>query len=220
MASRTVGGFEGARTELDPAAWRCLELAFDSLRNGGLACGSVITDPDGTVIAEGRNRAYDPPGGQGALQATPLAHAELNALAEIPTGRDLGAATLWSSQQPCSMCTAAVEFLGVGDVRFIATDPAFIGTAGASRAPDQAADVPDEWVVVANVLFLHNVIVKRGPQAEMVRRNQDLEPETTALALRLVDGRALADSEILERALAASWPEVSDAATRRRSRRQ
>lgn len=220
MTSRQISRFEVARAELQPAAWRCLELAFESLRSDGLACGSVITDPDGTVIAEGRNRAYDPPGGQGALQATPLAHAELNALAEIPTGRDLGDATLWSSQQPCSMCAAAVEFLRVGNVRFIAVDPAFIGTAGELGAPDRAADIPDEWIVVANMLFLHNVIAKRGVEAEMVRRNQELEPETAALALRLVDDRALAGSTALEDVLATCWQEISDAATRRRSRRQ
>jgi len=115
-----VTGLATAWAELGVPLQRCLELAHRTLRAGGLACGSVLTDAAGVVVAEGRNRAYDPPGGDGALQGNPLAHAELNALAEIPTGRDLGDCVLWSSQQPCSMCRAAAEFVGVGGVRYLA----------------------------------------------------------------------------------------------------
>jgi hypothetical protein len=64
-----VGRFLTAWHELEPAARRALELAYASLAGGGLACGAVITDADGRVVAEGRNRAYDPPGGPDALQS-------------------------------------------------------------------------------------------------------------------------------------------------------
>jgi hypothetical protein len=43
--------------QLEPAVRRCLELAHVTLRAGGLAVGSVITDTNGTIVAEGRNRA-------------------------------------------------------------------------------------------------------------------------------------------------------------------
>jgi tRNA(Arg) A34 adenosine deaminase TadA len=107
----------------EPPVRRCLELAFDALRAGGLACGSVVVAPDWTISAEGRNHAYDPPTGSDVLEGSPLAHAELNALARVPTGLDLGALTLWSSQEPCSMCTAAAQFVGVGGIRYLAPDP-------------------------------------------------------------------------------------------------
>lgn len=45
---------------------------------GGLAVGAVLTDERAEIVAEGRNRAYDPPGGRDILQGSPLAHAELN----------------------------------------------------------------------------------------------------------------------------------------------
>ena len=216
---RRVRGLATAWVELGVPLQRCLELAHRTLRAGGLACGSVLTDAAGVVVAEGRNRAYDPPGGDGALQGNPLAHAELNALAEIPTSRDLGDCVLWSSQQPCSMCRAAAEFVGVGRVRYLGVDPAFVGTARsqAGSPPDQAVAVAPEWPLVANVLFLHNVVVLRGTGHETVARNRELEPETTDLAVHLVEDQALAHDD-LPTALAPRWPEFVVAAERRARR--
>ena len=211
--------FAAAWGELEAPLERCLELAYRTLRSGGLACGSVITDASGMIIAEGRNRAYDPPGGDGILQGSPLAHAELNALAGIPTERDLGDCVLWSSQQPCSMCTAAAAFVEVGGIRYLAVDPAFVGTeqslAGAPRA--QAVQVAPEWPVVANVLFLHNIIVKRGSESDTVARNLELEPETTGLALELVEAQAFNRDDLVGR-LAPLWSRFSEAAASRARR--
>jgi hypothetical protein len=67
--------FDRPWSELHPAFQRCLELAYRSLAADGLAVGSVITDGTSEIIAMGRNRAYDAPGGDEALQGTPLAHA-------------------------------------------------------------------------------------------------------------------------------------------------
>ena len=125
--------FDRAWLELDPAFRRCLELAYQSLAADGLAVGSVITDATAEMIAWGRNRAYDPPGGDDHLQGTPLAHAEMNALAAIRTDLDLGNCVLWSTQQPCFMCAAAISFTGVGAVRYMAADPAFAGTVDGGR---------------------------------------------------------------------------------------
>jgi tRNA(Arg) A34 adenosine deaminase TadA len=214
-----VTAFSSAWDALDLPLRRCLELAYRTLRAGGLACGSVITDAAGRVIAEGRNRAYDPPGGEGALQGNPLAHAELNALAEIPTGMDLGDCVLWSSQQPCSMCRAAAEFVEVGGVRFLGVDPAFVGTdRSTTGAPfDQAVDVDPVWPLLANVLFLHNIVVRRGSESETVARNQALEPETTALAVELVAAQAFS-SDDLAVAVEPLWPRFLEAAARRTER--
>jgi putative NADH-flavin reductase len=52
-------------------------------RLGGLPVGAVVMGSGGEVVAEGRNRAYDPPGGDDRLQGSPIAHAEMNALARI-----------------------------------------------------------------------------------------------------------------------------------------
>jgi tRNA(Arg) A34 adenosine deaminase TadA len=118
-----VDDFAAAWAALDPAPRRALELAYAALVAGGLPVGSVLADDAGGIVAEGRNRAYDPPGGPEVLQGTPLAHAELNVLAAVPTDRELGRDTLWSTHEPCSMCAAAAAFTGVGTVRYVAPDP-------------------------------------------------------------------------------------------------
>lgn len=180
-----TGGFLTAWGDLESSTRRALELAYESLAGGGLACGAVITDADGHIIAEGRNRAYDLPGGPDALQGTPLAHAEMNAFAAVRTGRGLADCTLLSTQEPCSMCATAASFLGVGVVRHVAPDP----WALASGQPKNTASVgpaADVWVVTANLMFLLGIASKAGVDHPTVVGNRALEPETTEIVLDLV----------------------------------
>jgi tRNA(Arg) A34 adenosine deaminase TadA len=216
-----TGRFQTAWHDLEPPARRALELAYQSLAGGGLACGAVISDADGHLIAHGRNRAYDPPGGPDALQGTPLAHAEMNAFAAVGTGRDLADCTLLSTQQPCSMCAAAAAFLGVGTVRHLAPDP----WALASGQPDNAASVgpaADLWVVTANLLFLLSIASKAGVDHPTVVGNRELEPETTGIVLDLVADGLVAPAwtrgRSLVEALPARWDRIVAAAAARAER--
>ena len=216
-----AGRFQTAWHQLEPPARRALELAYQSLAGGGLACGAVITDADGQVVAEGRNRAYDPPGGPEALQGTPLAHAELNAFAAVPTGRELADCTLVSTQQPCSMCTAAAAFLGVGTVRHLAPDP----WALASGQPDNTGAVGpagELWVITANLLFLVSIATTAGVDHPTVVANRALEPETTGLVLDLVAEGLVAPPWTggwsLVEVLAARWDRIVAAAAARAER--
>jgi uncharacterized protein (DUF1810 family)/tRNA(Arg) A34 adenosine deaminase TadA len=192
------------------ALLRCLELAHESFLARGLPVGSVIVSPDGRRISEGRNRAYDPAGGAGRLQRTPIAHAEMNALAAIATGTDLGELTLWSSHRPCLMCAAACEFTGVGHVVFIAPDP----------SDDDSGEDPDgietEWIVVANLLFLSGVAAYRGPSSPAILRATQREPEITGL-MRAIGDEALRRPALRD-CLVPAWPAVQAAATERRER--
>lgn len=220
MAGRTAE-FERVWRAVAPPTRRALELAYDSLAGGGLACGAVIADAAGQVIAEGRNRAYDPPGGSDALQGTPLAHAEMNAFAAVPTGRDLADCTLLSTQEPCSMCAAAAAFLDVGTVRHVAPDP----WALASGQPENAASeglTGDVWMVTANLMFLLSIASKRGVEHPTVAANRALEPETTRLVVDLIaagtDAPALTTGRSLPDVLAARWDQVTTAAAARARR--
>ncbi|MFC5643747.1 nucleoside deaminase [Kitasatospora cinereorecta] len=182
-----MSGFQQAWRELDPAPRRCLELAYDALRCGGLAVGAVVTDPAGRIVAEGRNRAYDPPGGSDVLQGTPLAHAELNALAAVRTGWDLAEHTVWSTQEPCPMCAAALAFTGVDTVRFLARDPWALATGATGSAPAAAlGPVGGVWDTLASVLFLHSVALAGGPDHPTVRRNLELAPAPARIAVGLL----------------------------------
>jgi tRNA(Arg) A34 adenosine deaminase TadA len=216
--------FSTAWAGLDPAARRSLELAYASLAAGGLPVGAVLVDAGGEIVAEGRNRAYDPPGGEEVLQGTPLAHAELNVLAAVRTGRDLADCTLWSSQQPCSMCAAAAAFTGVGTVRYVAPDPWAIA-ARPDPGVEAARSVPlgdDLWVVVANLLFLVGVASAAGVDSPTVAGNREREPETARLAVELVEqgttAAALTAGRPLPEVLESLWPRISAAAADRRKR--
>ena len=153
-------------------------------RAGGLPCGSAVVDISGAVLARGRNHAYDPPTGSDILEGTPLAHAEMNAIARLDTARDLSTDVLWSTQQPCAMCTAAIEFCGLGTTRYLAADPAFLAgdDPRAGVVADPTVEHPEltSWALLANALFLQAALA-RGNH-ERIERNQSHEPEMVALA--------------------------------------
>jgi tRNA(Arg) A34 adenosine deaminase TadA len=205
-----VPEFDATWRQADAALPRCLELAHQSFLAGGLPVGSVIVARGGEKVSEGRNRAYDPAGGADRLQRTPIAHAEMNALAGIDTGTDLGSVTLWSSHRPCMMCAAACEFTGVGAVIFIAPDP-----SDDDLGEDPGA-IATEWVIVANLLFLSAVAAYSGPSSPMIVRAGQREPEITNL-MRIVGDTALRQPALHD-ALAPAWPDIQAAARKRRSR--
>jgi tRNA(Arg) A34 adenosine deaminase TadA len=203
-----MAGFEQAWTELEPPARRCLELAYQGLVGGGLPVGAVLAE-DGEVVAEGRNRAYDPGGGgPDLLRGTPLAHAELNALAVVRTEHELAPCTLWSSHQPCSMCAAAAAFTGVGRVRYVAPDPWAVA-ADPTGTADQDRSEPlgdPRWATVAGMLFLLGVSARLGPESATVAGNRARQPAVTALALDLLAAGTLPAT--LPELVAPVWPRV------------
>ena len=60
-----MSGIDEVWREADGALVRCLELAHESFRAGGLHVASVIVAGNGERISEGRNRAYDRAGRTG-----------------------------------------------------------------------------------------------------------------------------------------------------------
>jgi len=191
---------------------RSLELAHQALRAGGLPVGAVILDASANLSAEGRNHCcYDPPAGDDPFQGTPLAHAEMNALARIATSTDLSGCTLWSTHCPCTMCAAACAFTGVGEVRFLAPDPSDTDSA-------DPQNVDDRWAVLGNVLFLEGITRYSGPGAPMISRARVREPETAALLSSI--GPILFDSPELEPGLVGGWPLIEAAARARADRRR
>jgi tRNA(Arg) A34 adenosine deaminase TadA len=177
-----------------------LEEQWAGLAAGGLPCGSAVIDTSGGVVASGRNHAYDPAGGIATrarypLQHNRLAHAELNALARLPTETDHATLTLWTTQHPCSMCAAALAFVGVGRVRFIADDPS--DHAPPERIAASRGGVPYHtlgdpvWWTVSNLLFLYNAAVLAGEHARNLGMNRDRYPELVRLTLDLARRDAL-----------------------------
>jgi tRNA(Arg) A34 adenosine deaminase TadA len=87
---------------------RAIELAGQARERGDNPFGAVLVDEDGTILAEGQNTERDVTG-----------HAETNLLREacrLYDPRTLAASTLYSSGEPCAMCSGTIFWSGVGRV--------------------------------------------------------------------------------------------------------
>ncbi len=95
-----------------------LDEARAALATGDVPIGAVVVDPDGTVIARGRNVRE-------AL-ADPTGHAEVVALRAAAATRGtwrLDGCTLVVTLEPCTMCAGAAVLSRVDRVVFAAFDP-------------------------------------------------------------------------------------------------
>ena len=89
---------------------RAFALAGEARERGRHPFGALVAAADGTVIAARGNNSMPPEG-------DPTQHAELCAAAaaarSVPLER-LAGATLYSSAEPCAMCTGALYWTGIG----------------------------------------------------------------------------------------------------------
>lgn len=191
----------------------CLEQAWASLVRRGLPVGAVVAMGD-AIVAVGRNRVYDDPGGSDALQRTPIAHAEMNALAGLRSDLDPADCSMWSTHVPCAMCEAAIGFTGLESSHYLARDPS---------APDQGPVQPlnateaSVWAVVANLMFLHNVAWVGGRDNRILASGVHKEPVAASLAMRVLDERTFIEASEggadLMDALSATWTSIVEATT-------
>ncbi|HEV8178668.1 MAG TPA: hypothetical protein VGP54_00015, partial [Gaiellaceae bacterium] len=68
--------------ELDEPWRAALELAWEAYLADTIPVGAVVGAGDGTIVARGRNRIFDPPGH--GVAGSRLAHAEVDVLAQLP----------------------------------------------------------------------------------------------------------------------------------------
>jgi tRNA(adenine34) deaminase len=107
--------------ELDES-WRvALELAWEAYLAGTIPVGSVVAAADGTIVARGRNRIFDPPGR--GVAGSRLAHAEVDALAQLPSSSRYRDHVLYSTLEPCLLCAGATLLSTVGRIEYAASDP-------------------------------------------------------------------------------------------------
>src|SRR5215470_10503914 len=112
-----------------PEHWCCaFRQAWAAYVARTIPVGAVVVDPKNVIAAEARNRIFDatdPPRGQ--LAGSWLAHAELNAIAQIDVERsrtDEGWA-VYTTFEPCPLCAGAiaVAFRGRITVGYACRDP-------------------------------------------------------------------------------------------------
>ena len=90
-----------------------ITIAKNAADKGNRPFGALLVAADGAVLARGENTQ--------ASDQQVLAHAEMNLLHEAVQnyGPDvLGHATLYTSAEPCAMCTGAMFWSGIGRLVF------------------------------------------------------------------------------------------------------
>jgi tRNA(Arg) A34 adenosine deaminase TadA len=197
----------GAWATLD-APWReAFQLAWEAFGAGTIPVGAVVVDESGTVVTRGRNRIFETTAAPGQLAGTRLAHAEVNALAQLPPTKRHDRSTLYTTVEPCVLCVGATSLATVGRIVFAAQDV----HSGGSGLLEVKFAVPRQLSLVIEgplggplesvVEALHLAFfVGHPPHGEaFVRTYREQRPDLFALAETLIDLHALT----LEDALAA-----------------
>lgn len=177
---------------LGPAWDAALTLAWESLRGGTTPVGAVVVDEAGAIVATGRGRRYETSGPSGELRGTHVAHAELNALAQLASDRRWRRHTLVTSLEPCLMCHGAAIQTTIERACFAAPDP-YAGTGGLAATTAQArhrglrieGPLPDERAAFATMLHLAWLLTsaRTGHVVDVHRRAL---PELTAFTVAIV----------------------------------
>jgi tRNA(Arg) A34 adenosine deaminase TadA len=194
-------------------AWReCFELAWEGFRAGSLPVGAVLADPSGAIVSRGRNRLSDDSAPAGQVSGSFIAHAEINALATLPPG-DYTGFTLYSTLEPCFLCTAALRHSHVGAVRFAAPDPV---SQGVERLPELNPSMARRWPRREGPIggpledlgaVLHLISAVDRGVTSVIEGHEATMPEIVRLARRLAKTGTLRGLTLTE-ALTAVWPEL------------
>lgn len=99
---------------------RSIELAVEARTAGNHPFGSLLADADGRVLLEAGNTVIT------GRDAT--GHAELNLVRRASAVYDKGTlatTTLFTSTEPCPMCTGAIFWSGIGSVVYALGEDAF-----------------------------------------------------------------------------------------------
>ncbi len=117
-----------------------------SSSSGDVPVGAVLIDPEGTVVAVGKNERE--------LSGDPTAHAEvvaIRAAAALNANWHLNDLTLVVTLEPCAMCAGAIQASRIGRVVFGAWDER-VGAAGSRYDLLRDARLGSAVEVIAGVL--------------------------------------------------------------------
>lgn len=106
---------------LEPHWQAAFELMWEAYVAGTIPVGAVITDATGAIVARGRNRITEEHAG--TVAGSRLAHAEIEALMQLPSSSRYVDHTMHSTLEPCLLCFGALSVSRLGAVAYAAPDP-------------------------------------------------------------------------------------------------
>jgi tRNA(Arg) A34 adenosine deaminase TadA len=197
--------------------WRqAFELAWEGYQAGSPPVGAVVMGPDGKIVACGRSRRAESTAPSNHLAGSRLAHAEINALAQLPPDQYAGC-HLFVTLEPCLLCWAAISISHVPMVSFAGEDPMwrFLGDLPTSHPELGARNYSLHGPLAgplgawAALLPLLERLV-RDPIGARVDHFRNAVPALVDLGERLVaDGRAGQFGDMtLDEALASIWDDL------------
>jgi len=116
-----------ALTELDIRLLReTIHLSEQSKQRGRHPFAALVADRQGNIVATAGNNSMPPEG-------DPTQHAELSAAAaaaKVRTPQELADCTLYSSAEPCCMCSGAIYWTGIGRVVYALSEHKLLELTG------------------------------------------------------------------------------------------
>ncbi|MGG4603827.1 nucleoside deaminase [Paenalcaligenes sp. Me131] len=117
-------------TELSPRDMKLLRqtivLSEQSKNSGRHPFAALVADGNGTIVCMAGNNSMPPEG-------DPTQHAELRAAAEaakLLSPEELAKCTLYTSAEPCCMCSGAIYWCGIGRVVYALAEEKLLELTG------------------------------------------------------------------------------------------
>jgi len=158
------------------------------LTDNSAPIGAVVVNGRGEVVASGRN----------GMSINRLAHAEVNALSTIPREVDRSECELYTTLEPCPMCTGAIRMSQLRGVHFAAFDPIagfteFLQANEFMRAFPCAVHVPTNSELERVIVSLVMEYRERERHHRWRERWEAYHPEGASLGARLSVSGAYAE---------------------------
>lgn len=122
-----TGSATSTLSERDVSLLRAtIELADESKKNGRHPFAAIVANEHGEIVATAGNNSMPPEG-------DPTQHAELVAAAKaarLLTPEELAKCTLYTSAEPCCMCSGAIYWCNIGRVVYALSEHRLLGLTG------------------------------------------------------------------------------------------
>ncbi len=172
--------------------WRAaFARAWTAYSRGNIGVGAAMTEASGKIVARGRNRVADAEAPSGHLHGSFIAHAEIDLLGQLSPG-DYCDHRLFTTFEPCALCSVAIVMSNVGHIAFAAADPLWrdltrlkdVDPFMAERWPERTGPLRDPIAGFAGLLPLF-WFLRRKPDGVVVQAFSDHRPHLLALARTL-----------------------------------
>ena len=169
--------------------WRvALARAWAAYARGNIGVGAALTDGAGRIVARGRNRVSEAEAPPGHLHGSYIAHAEIDVLGQLPPG-DYSDHKLFTTLEPCALCSVAIVMSKIGHVAYAAADPLWrdltrlkdVDPFLAERWPARAGPLTGPIAGFGGLLPLF-WFLRNKPDGRVVQAYRQHRPELLSLA--------------------------------------